>query len=110
MIFLASLLIGIVAGLRTMTAPAGVAWAAWLGWIDLAGTWAGFLRLALGGARLLDRRARRVRHRPAADHAAPQGAAAVRRPRSSRAASAARRSALPAAAGPSGWSPASSAR
>ncbi len=30
--------IGIVAGLRTMTAPAVVAWAAHLGWIDLSGT------------------------------------------------------------------------
>ncbi len=36
-------LIGVVAGLRTMTAPAAVAWAAWLGWIPLAGTWASFL-------------------------------------------------------------------
>jgi uncharacterized membrane protein len=30
--------IGVVAGLRTMTAPAVVAWAAHLGWIDLSGT------------------------------------------------------------------------
>ncbi len=30
--------IGIVAGLRTMTAPAVVAWATHLGWIDLSGT------------------------------------------------------------------------
>jgi len=30
--------IGIVAGLRAMTAPAVVAWAAYLGWIHLAGT------------------------------------------------------------------------
>lgn len=40
---LASLLIGIVAGSRAMLAPAAVAWAAWLGWIDLAPTWAAFL-------------------------------------------------------------------
>jgi uncharacterized membrane protein len=34
-----SLLIGVVAGLRTMTAPAAVSWAASLGWLDLGGTW-----------------------------------------------------------------------
>ena len=33
-----SLLIGVVAGLRAMTAPAAVAWAAHLGWLSLAGT------------------------------------------------------------------------
>lgn len=43
MIYLLALLIGIVAGLRAMTAPAAVAWGAWLGWLPLAGTWAGFM-------------------------------------------------------------------
>jgi uncharacterized membrane protein len=43
MIYLLALLIGIVAGLRAMTAPAAVAWGAWLGWLPLAGTWAGFV-------------------------------------------------------------------
>lgn len=38
MALLLALLIGIVAGLRAMTAPAAVSWAAYLGWIDLAGT------------------------------------------------------------------------
>lgn len=33
---LTAFLIGIVAGLRAMTAPAAVSWAAWLGWIDLS--------------------------------------------------------------------------
>ena len=33
MTLLMTLLIGIVAGLRAMTAPAAVAWGAWLGWI-----------------------------------------------------------------------------
>lgn len=33
-----ALLIGIVAGLRAMTAPAAVSWAAYLGWIDLSQT------------------------------------------------------------------------
>lgn len=35
--------IGIVAGLRALTAPAVVAWAALLGWIDLDGSWASWL-------------------------------------------------------------------
>lgn len=35
--------IGISAGLRTMTAPATVAWAAHLGWINLAGSPLGFM-------------------------------------------------------------------
>jgi uncharacterized membrane protein len=43
MIYLLALLIGIIAGLRAMTAPAAVAWGAWLGWLPLAGTWAGFM-------------------------------------------------------------------
>jgi uncharacterized membrane protein len=34
----APLLIGVIAGLRTMTAPAAVSWAARLGWLDLAPT------------------------------------------------------------------------
>ena len=43
MTFLVALLIGVVAGSRTMTAPAAVAWGAWLGWIDLSPTWAAFM-------------------------------------------------------------------
>ena len=43
MIMLLAFLIGIVAGLRAMTAPAAVAWAAQLGWISLDGTWLAFL-------------------------------------------------------------------
>jgi uncharacterized membrane protein len=38
MVLLLALGIGIVAGLRAMTAPAVVAWAAHLGWINLAGS------------------------------------------------------------------------
>jgi uncharacterized membrane protein len=37
-IYLLALLIGVVAGLRTMTAPAAVSWAAHLGWLPLQGT------------------------------------------------------------------------
>ena len=43
MTFVAALLIGIVAGSRTMMAPAALAWATWLGWIDLSPTWAAFM-------------------------------------------------------------------
>jgi uncharacterized membrane protein len=43
MSILVTFLIGVVAGLRTMAAPAAVALAAWLGWIDLEGTWASFM-------------------------------------------------------------------
>lgn len=42
-IYLLALLIGVVAGLRAMTAPAMVSWAAHLGWLDLSGTWLSFL-------------------------------------------------------------------
>ncbi|WP_159948759.1 DUF4126 family protein [Rhizobium sp. 18065] len=43
MIIVFALLIGIVAGLRAMTAPAAVAWAAGLGWVDLSQTPLAFL-------------------------------------------------------------------
>lgn len=38
-----ALLIGIVAGLRAMTAPAAASWAAALGWLPLETTWAAFM-------------------------------------------------------------------
>ena len=37
MTFILALLIGVVAGLRAMTAPAAVAWGAALGWLPLSG-------------------------------------------------------------------------
>lgn len=45
MLYLFALLLGMVAGLRTMSAPTAVAWAAssWVGWISLAGTPFSFL-------------------------------------------------------------------
>lgn len=43
LILLLALLIGAIAGLRSLTAPAVVAWAAYLGWLDLHGTWASWL-------------------------------------------------------------------
>lgn len=42
-IYVLALVIGIVAGLRAMTAPAGVTLGAYLGWLPVAGTWASFL-------------------------------------------------------------------
>lgn len=42
MLYIAALLIGVIAGLRAMTAPAAVAWGAYLGWIAVGG-WAGFM-------------------------------------------------------------------
>jgi uncharacterized membrane protein len=42
-IYLLALLIGVIAGLRTMTAPAAVSWGAWLGWLPVAGSWASFM-------------------------------------------------------------------
>lgn len=46
LLVLLALLIGVVAGLRSLTAPAVVAWAAFpavLGWVDLHGTWASWM-------------------------------------------------------------------
>ncbi|TIU33960.1 MAG: DUF4126 domain-containing protein, partial [Mesorhizobium sp.] len=43
MLYLLALLIGVVAGLRAMTAPAAVAWGSYLGWLPVAGTWASFM-------------------------------------------------------------------
>jgi len=38
-----ALLIGVIAGLRAMTAPAVVAWGAFLGWIDVDGKWSDWM-------------------------------------------------------------------
>lgn len=43
MLYVLALLIGVVAGLRAMTAPAAIAWAAYLGWLDLSGSWLAFM-------------------------------------------------------------------
>ena len=39
-------LIGVITGLRTMTAPAAVSWAAHLGWFHLENTWLAFMGFA----------------------------------------------------------------
>ena len=41
--YVLAFLIGVVAGLRSMTAPAAVSWAARLGWLHLENTWLAFL-------------------------------------------------------------------
>lgn len=43
MVYLLALLIGVIAGLRAMTAPAAIAWAAYLGWLNLSGSWLAFM-------------------------------------------------------------------
>lgn len=43
MIYLLALVIGIVGGLRAMTAPAAVSWAAYLGWLKLQDSWLAFM-------------------------------------------------------------------
>ena len=46
MIYVLAFLIGLVAGLRVMTAPAAVSWGAHLGWLNLQGTPLAFLGAA----------------------------------------------------------------
>jgi uncharacterized membrane protein len=43
MVLLLALLIGVIAGLRAMTAPAAVSWAAHMGMLPLQGSWLAFL-------------------------------------------------------------------
>ncbi len=43
MLYILALLIGVVAGLRAMTAPAAVSIAATAGWLPLANSWAAFM-------------------------------------------------------------------
>jgi len=42
-VYLFALLIGVIAGLRAMTAPAAVAWATYFGWLNVGGSWLAFL-------------------------------------------------------------------
>ena len=43
LVLLMALLIGVIAGLRSLTAPAVVAWGAFLLWINMNGTWASWM-------------------------------------------------------------------
>lgn len=45
-IYALAFLIGVIAGLRALTAPAAVSWAARLGWLHLENTWLAFLGYA----------------------------------------------------------------
>ena len=45
--FALAFLIGVVAGLRSMTAPAAVSWGARLGWLHVENTWLAFLGSAI---------------------------------------------------------------
>ena len=45
-VYVLAFLIGVIAGLRAMTAPAAVSWAARLGWLHLENTWLAFLGFA----------------------------------------------------------------
>jgi hypothetical protein len=70
--------IGVITGLRCMTAPAAVSWAARLGWLPLENTWLSFLRFR-GDAIYPQRpRDRRADQRQAAEDAEPQSGRAVR--------------------------------
>jgi uncharacterized membrane protein len=44
--YVLAFLIGVIAGLRSMTAPAAVSWAARLGWLPLGNTWLAFFGFA----------------------------------------------------------------
>ena len=46
MLYLLALLIGVIAGLRAMTAPAAITWAAYLGWLNLPTTPLAFMGYA----------------------------------------------------------------
>lgn len=45
-VYILAFLIGVIAGLRAMTAPAAISWAARLGWLKLEGTWLAFFGYA----------------------------------------------------------------
>ncbi|MBV8927851.1 MAG: DUF4126 family protein [Mycobacteriaceae bacterium] len=45
LVLLLALLIGVVAGLRALTPPAVVSWAAFLGWLHLDHTWASWIAI-----------------------------------------------------------------
>jgi uncharacterized membrane protein len=48
-VYVLALLIGVVAGLRAMMAPAVVSWVAYLGRMYLEGTWLAFMGYKAGG-------------------------------------------------------------
>lgn len=43
MVYFLALVIGIIAGLRAMTAPAAISWAVYFGYLNLGGSWLAFM-------------------------------------------------------------------
>ena len=78
--YLLALLVGGVAGLRTLTAPASVSWASHLGRLHLGDTWLAFLGYTWTPWILTAARDRRIHRRSASVHAQPYRAPWVRRP------------------------------
>ena len=72
LVLLLALLIGVIAGLRAFTAPAVMAWAAFLHWINLSGTWASWVGHWATVDRPDDHRGRRTGHRPDGADPEPQ--------------------------------------
>ena len=60
--------IGVVAGLRSLTAPAVVAWAAHIGWINLHGSHSGFHGIDVGGGSVHGSCPWRIGCRPTSQH------------------------------------------
>ena len=71
-IYLLAFLMGMVAGLRSMTAPTAVSWATRLGWLHLQDTWLAFLAYVDNAIHLECARLRRVDRRQVAKHAEPE--------------------------------------
>ena len=78
--FVLAFLIGVVAGLRSMTAPAAVSWAARLGWVHLENTWLAFLGFAATPYIISVLGDRRVDQRQTAGDPQPESARTVHRP------------------------------
>jgi hypothetical protein len=77
-LYVLALLIGIIAGIRTMTAPAAVSWAAHLGWLPLQNTPLAFLSFVVSPYINHHRaRDRRADLRPVAEDTQPEGADSV---------------------------------
>ena len=66
LVLLLALLIGVIAGLRALTAPAVVAWGAFLGWIDVTDKWSEWVAHPITVTVLTIFLLGRTGHRPAA--------------------------------------------
>jgi uncharacterized membrane protein len=77
MLYLFTLLIGVVSGLRTVTAPAAVSWAAYLGWLPLKNGPLGFLAASVTPYILTLLAVGELIRRQVAADAEPQGAGRI---------------------------------